>query len=424
MLLLCSFALFVALWCKGKRIPAFCFFYFAITNGFGLRAVATNFDLTYLSFAVGLFAIISYLRDKNTSIRTYSVENGVFWIFCFLGLSFYATIILGIDSPKYAFVVFRTWGLIASFLLFRNFSADELDKLLKWFLLINVVWVVLYYLQFAGLNLFAEERFKTAYKRNCPRLSMFFAIFVIFYYKGKWKWLLFFLFAFTSITSGFRTLLAGFVAAITFFYLMIRKSKIFLLVGMIVFFCSDYMINNAFKDVFNRNGDMSFFEELQNGFRTDYKHYRGILIDGTFAYRTLYLVERIDYLLSNPEYMLFGVGSIYEKSPNNHFHFYVQSSGVIETDDLFWAAPLLRYGFFGTGLYVIFFVSYYRYFRRQNLNDKMVRIGMIFFLMLLLTSLSTWSFARPENMIAMGMCYYKVRRDSENKFVESSNEKD
>lgn len=415
MVLLCSFALFLILWRMEKRIPAFCFFYFAITNGFGLKIAATKFDLTYLSFAVGTFAVVSYLRDKNTNLFSYSIENGILLIYCFLGLSFYFTIFFEIDTSKYAFVVFRSWGLISIFLLFRCVNSYELDDLIKWFLAINVIWIILYYLQFAGLDLFVEESFKTAYKRNCPRLNLFFAILSLFYCRGPLKWVLFLFFSFSTITSGFRTLLTSFFIACTFFYGLIQKNKAFVFIGLISILGINLLMNVYFSDIFNRNGNMSFLEEIKKGFEIDYKHFQGMRIDGTFAYRTNYLIERLDFLLNNPKYMLFGVGSIYEGSPNNHFHFYIQDSGIIETDDLFWAAPLLRYGFVGVGLYVLFFVFYYRYFRFQNLNEKMVKVGMIFFLTLLFSSLSTWSFARPENVLAMGLCYYRVKNSFENK---------
>ena len=410
MILLLFYLLSILCWMKGKRAISLVFLYAAITNGFNLKILATNYDLTYLSFAFGTYAVFSYLLKKGKELFVLNVENSVVWLYIFLAIHFLATVFLSIDSLKFSFIVFRQWGLISIFLLFRNFSVKEIDQALKWIFLITIVWLILYYLQLVGINLFIEERFLTSFKRNTPYLSIFFAIYAFYNFKKKEKWLIILPFLWTTVTSGSRGALTGLVLSFVVFYAIMKKSKQILIIGLIFFFGQTYITKFLSNETFSRNGEMSFLEELKNGFNTDYKHFHGVNLDGTFAYRTLYLSERIDYLLNHPQNIPFGVGSIYETSPNNYLHFFIQHSGRIETDDLFWAAPLLRYGFIGISLYIIFFFSYFRFFARQNLNDKTIKTGTIFFLFLLFTSMNTWSFTIVPNIMVMGMYYYKAKK--------------
>jgi len=397
---------------KGKRAISLVFLYAAITNGFNLKILATNYDLTYLSFAFGTYAVFSYLLKKGKELFVLNVENSVVWLYIFLAIHFLATVFLSIDSLKFSFIVFRQWGLISIFLLFRTFSIQEIDKTLKWLFVITTLWLGLYYLQLVGINLFIEERFITSFKRNTPYLCIFFAIYIFFNLNKNTKWLLIVPFLWTTVTSGSRGSITGLIMAFVVFFAIMKKSKKILLLGLLFFFGQTYITKFLNNETFSRNGEMSFLEELKNGFNTDYKHFHGVNQDGTFAYRTLYLSERIDYLLNNPHYIPLGVGSIYETSPYNHLHFFIQHSGRIETDDLFWAAPLLRYGIAGISLYIIFFFSYFRFFSHQNLNDKTIKTGTIFFLFLLFTSMNTWSFTIVPNIMVMGMYYYKAKKTS------------
>lgn len=417
MILLLSYALSILFWNLNKRAISLVFFYVAITNGFNLKIIATNYDLTYLSFAFGTYAVISYARQNKANLFKLNPENCIVWLYGFIAIHFFFTVLLGIDTLKYSFIVFRQWGIIGVFLLFRKFTIKEIDDSLKYILVITFFWLFLYYLQFFGINLFIEERFITAFKRNTPFLCLFFAIYIFCYYDNKIKWLLIAPLLWTCVTAGSRGGLTGIIMSVVIFYSLIKKSKKTLALGLIILLGHNYILDFFKSDTFSRNEGISFIDELENGFSTDYKHFHGVMLDGTFAYRTLYLYERFDYLLDHPQNIPFGIGSIYETSPNNNMHFFIQDSGKIETDDLFWATPLLRYGFIGISLYLIFFITYFRFFRYKNLDDKTVQIGMVFFMMLLFTSMGTWSFARPENIMAMGMCYYKVKKMTEQKLL-------
>ena len=301
MILLLLYFCFCLLWINGYKVLSLVFFYASITNGFYLKIFATDYDLTYLSFAAGSFAVFSYMRCRNANVLSYSVENSVVWLYMFIGVHAFFTMFLGIDSPKYAFVVLRQWGLVSIFLLFRKLSAPEIDKALKYLLVVNFIWLVLYYLQFVGLDIFVEEKFKTAFKRNIPDLAMFFAVYVFFMLSNNIKWILMFLFAFTSVSAGWRGSLVGLIGAFFVYYAIIKKSKKILILGALALVCQSWIIDVIQGETFSRNGKMSFLDEVKNGFSLDYKRFHGVLLDGTFAYRTLYLYERFDYLLNNPK---------------------------------------------------------------------------------------------------------------------------
>ncbi len=418
MILLIIFALSVVFWFFRKRALSCLFLYISIENCFQLKFLSTDYDVTYLSFAWATYAVFAYLREKKTNLFHLSLENCVVWLYLYMWLHAYCTIMLEIETIQYSFVVLRQWGGVGLILLARKLTKDEISVLFKYLFGVTLVVGALYYLQFAGFDLFVEERFKTIYKRNSPHLYVFFSIYVYFLYRNFQQWLFMLPLLFMSVTSGVRNSLAAVIAALVFYSAVINKSKKIFVLGIIVLFAYHYTSELLLDDVFNRNGNLSFQDEIKEAFSLDYKHFYGFETMGTLSYRVLYFAERVDYLLNHPLNMPFGIGSIYEASPNNHMNFYIQSSGRIATDDLFWATPLLMYGFFCIALYIIFIYKAFLFFKKHIETDLFASIGLVFLLFLLFSSMTTWSFHAEYNLFVLGLLVSIVQKKNDGLLLE------
>lgn len=106
--------------------------------------------------------------------------------------------------------------------------------------------------------------------------------------------------------------------------------------------------------------------------------FRGLASQSTFMFRIALIAERADYLLSNPEKMLFGVGSMHEDTAQKHFNFKIgtansDSNGQyrvcqLDSIDTVWGPLLIRYGFVGLILHisVVVWMILAFYKRREN----------------------------------------------------------
>lgn len=144
--------------------------------------------------------------------------------------------------------------------------------------------------------------------------------------------------------------------------------------------------------------------------------YSNVRETGTLAFRTALLMERWKYILSNPEYLPFGVGMIDENSPNNRFNFFMGTAqdnlkfgkSQIESVDLLWATPLLRYGIMGIIFYCLFFILFIKQFK--CINNPYANIGALYIMLLLFTSMTGDHARRPEFLFPLFMVAVYVQR--------------
>lgn len=418
MILLALFVLSVLLWLKGSRIWALLLLYVVATNGFQLKLLATEYDLSYLTFVFSLYAVVKYIKSNYRTLTTFSVESSIVILFLFMTLHFLATFIIGIDSIQHSFSVYRQWGNIGLFLLVKRMTPIEVNKSIFSLMLLTLCVGILYYTQFFGFDLFVEEKFITEFKRNAPPLYVFFAIYLWFSNQNIYKWIFIVFFISMAFFEGSRGSMGGVVLAFILYYAIIKRSYKILILGTVCFFAQNYISSLLSNELLNRH-DVSMYEEIENSFSTDYRSFRGVRSEGTLKYRTAHLSERIDYLLDHPINIPFGIGSIAEQSPENRMHFYISTSGQIATNDLFWSTPLLRYGIIGILFFLTFFFALAKdYWKNERFLHA--KIGLVFFFYLLMSSFNTDSFHTTPNIIALAMCFYLCKFEQENANVPHS----
>lgn len=155
-----------------------------------------------------------------------------------------------------------------------------------------------------------------------------------------------------------------------------KRVVLFFIVGCALVFLYTKFMSSSFD-----RGNKSFYEEFMSAFNLstllDFYSYasstNGQMFDfvnnSTFAFRISMLIERILFIFTNPQYLLFGVGAVEESSPYNTFHFilgtpndmYKYGYCMIDSADIVWVPYILRYGLAG----IVFWYCYFRTLRRM-----------------------------------------------------------
>ena len=117
--------------------------------------------------------------------------------------------------------------------------------------------------------------------------------------------------------------------------------------------------------------------------------------NGTLSFRVLLLMERVDYMLKNPRYTVFGIGTRHEDSPKTErqFDFILGSNRAsrgtfdqISSGDLVWVNPLMRFGFFGIALFLYLSWVTIRYLYKRRNDSDLAMSTFLFYLFLMIIS--------------------------------------
>ena len=129
---------------------------------------------------------------------------------------------------------------------------------------------------------------------------------------------------------------------------------------------------------------------------------------GSSIFRMAMLIERIDYLVKNPQYLLFGVGAIHEDSPNcyNRFDFTLGTRNegrmfgkcLIESGDITWVPVSLRYGLAGVAIHLTILIIIAKLARKRKDTLKILFPLIIF---IFLKSFSGPLFENPIRCIEL-----------------------
>lgn len=147
------------------------------------------------------------------------------------------------------------------------------------------------------------------------------------------------------------------------------------------------------------NEDSSTLDDIKTAMETDYE--TAVYNDfenesGTLTFRVMLLMERIDYLLNNPRYTVFGIGTRHEDSPKTkrQFDFNLGTInhktleiGQISSADLAWVTPLMRFGFLGIALFLYLSWTIIQFLYKRRKDSDMAMSAFLFYLLLIIISL-------------------------------------
>lgn len=333
---------------------------------------------------VNIVLFLMLLLTRKISFR--KRQRDIFSIYIFIYILFYLieltiTVITNNETLLMALKVIRVPFVFLSYYLMRLIPLKSFKRFLKIGLLITLFQGLLFYLQFAGIFLMKgcdEERilkfgFKSAL--NIPTLSIFYLFYVLkSKYVKHWRYpILFFLLGIVFLTYVRTNILAILIAM--FVYLLMnndrkkRRSLLFITIISIPL-AINFISTKSSATSSSLRDDVRWL--VQN--RGDYSQIDASA--GSFTFRMGILAERWDYLLSHPQYLLTGVGTIHEDSPYcyKRFNFMLGTRNeeryneycLIESGDIAWSPVLLRYGLTGIVLHVALFVLVFSICRKRR----------------------------------------------------------
>jgi hypothetical protein len=393
--------------------------FFILTSGFGFVATPEEIRLTDIALFMCLsIAFSNFIRDgKFFSAKNDSIAKIIYVLLGYYTIIAILTVLLERDSFLYSFKIWRLELFYLAYFTFRKIPISETEKAFKFILVMTVIAMFFFILQFIGLTgiLYqdaGDELFSRTDKgrfRNLPFLAAP-LIFYLLYYNGQLKYRNVFLFLFIAavILAQSRGLMIGILISIVIYQLLIRKfsklaQKLVLLGVFAVLFLP--ILQHRFVSKEGSGQDIGFFEEINKGFSlsTDFTKYDRTDIEGNFSFRMFLITERIQYLFSHPEYLLSGVGTIHENSPYNRLDFVIGSVKVddsgdlivqqLDTNDISFAAHLLRYGFLYFIIFIYFMCSSIKRLYQSRKLSVMTIAAFLLMVEISIQSLSTDQFS-------------------------------
>ena len=346
------------------------------TGGFGLIASASYplqmADL--LIIPILIITVLEYSRDKHYfSVKGDKLGKIIFWILGFILLQYIRTIVVGEETPLWAFKVARVQLLFLIVFYIRKQTPKTLEKYVKLLIIFSSIQGVLYYLQLIGVTgILAEDYFDNSMIVRYTNYPWFMPFILVYFIVKKdinlTKRL--FMLAFwgmMAILSQTRGVIIGVAACVLLLVLIQRnyKSIVYLVAGVAVYVVLIAPVFESRDASSSQGGTSEDISMIMSSGVVGLSEVQSTQV-GTIVFRFGMLAERWLYLVDNPQYLPFGVGCIHEQSPNNHFYFNLGTTNekfkygrcMIESGDITWVPTLLRHGLFGTFLYIFLLLSW------------------------------------------------------------------
>lgn len=371
---------------KGKYAwPLFILIFFA-TGAFIVNLGAT--PIQFKDYGILLLlgcCFLGYLRNssffsiKGLSGAKISALFLVFFVFEFL----YAYL-TNVDSVGNILAVSRDYLYALTYFVFRKSPVEELQKgirlIFKGVILACILFVTQYITHLELTNSYVSETnmLEGNYRmQSTPPFITIILLVVLFYLrKMRGRWLVIVLMFSILLISQNRTPLLALFLEIGLFVLLERKTKNkipIMIAAMVAFpFVNSLLSSRSSEEGGTSNVNVPMLAYISQG------DFQGLASQSTFMFRIALIAERVDYLLSNPEKMLLGVGPMHEDTAQKHFNFIIGTADVdsngqyrvcqLDSIDTVWGPLLIRYGFIALILHISVVVwmilAYYK--KREN----------------------------------------------------------
>jgi hypothetical protein len=337
--------------------------------------------------AIGTFFIL--LPVAYSQKKTVFFVNGdpmTKWIYIYMLLywiEFFVTVLFGRDSWSNGMKVIRVSFVAWGFFIFKTIPLKEFTHFLKVALFITLVQSIFYFLQFFGITLLANstidsDKLSIRYATNIPTLT---TVFIFLLWKAeflkKWRIPLFTL----LISMVFLKFVRGAVISVLVglaYYAFVsseRKRRIPIILMFLILIPIASKVIDIKSEASGGGSGLSDLTYVINN-RSDFTK-----IDkrnGTFSYRMAMLTERVVWLFDHPQYLITGVGTMHEDSPQTirMFHFQIGTHNedralgytLIESGDITWVPVILRYGLIGLFVHgMLLFVMFNQTRRRKDM---------------------------------------------------------
>lgn len=411
--LICIFILLYGLtqYIQGRKgLGAFVFLFF-LTGGFHFLSQSWC-SVKYTDFAVVYLIVVSLLNAVKGNYKFFKPQIKIYKVVTIIGLyitlEFVRTLFLQEEFISFALANYRTYIPFFSFWLVQELKEKEVKTLFKQITFITMLSVVLFDLQpllniqfFHHAAIEASEYADNQIRyRNIPYLAYFYMFLATIRLGfGRCKTVsLVVVFLIAIVLTQHRAVMISYAFCICIYLFISKKGSKLLqygMVGLAIFLFAGSAIINRFEDGTRNN---STLEDIKTVMNLDYQnaaYYEYENVNGTFSFRILLLMERVDYILKNTQYTVFGIGTRHEDSPKTQQQFdfilgsYRQSKdaiGQISSGDLTWVNPLMRFGIFGIAilLYCSWLILSFLY--KGCKRSDIAMAAFLFYLFLILTS--------------------------------------
>ena len=407
LLIVCAFILLYGLaqYMEGRKGRGALVFFFFLTGGFHFLSQRwcpvkyTDFAVVYLLSV----AIINLAKGNHTffkpQIKTYKV---ITVIGIYITLEFVRTLVLKEEILSFALANYRTYIPLFSFWLVQELREREVKRLFRQIAIVTVLSTVLFDLQpLLHIKILQHQSVGNNRYRNIPYLAYFFMLLATIRLNfSRWKTIALVLaFLIAVVLTQHRAVMMAYVICVGLYLLISRKSVNLLqygIIGLLVFiFAGGAIVGRFSKEGVNHT---STIDDIKTVVNMDYE--RAVREEfenenGTFSFRVLMFMERINYMVNNPRYAVFGIGTRHEDSPKTQRQFdfnlgsYRPKTGIIgqiSSGDLAWLNPLMNFGFFGIALFLFLSWTIIRFLYKRRKDSDLAMSAFLFYLFLIIIS--------------------------------------
>ena len=418
-----------------KHIGAIIYFFF-VSNGFFLISddVLAGLPVNKLIDFGSLYLLYVFSRFLSGKIllkryfNQYHEMKLFMMLFIYLTANFLWTVISGQEFFGLSLATYRNVFRFLSFVLFVDMSQYQLKSVFKWILVVTTVACILFVIQpIFGIKTLAgawidisSSSSELSRYRNIPYSVYFFLVYATIRLNltNTTRVLLFLLFGISLILTQHRGIMIGYAISIVAYLLIEKKYKKMVqysIIGAFLFLTVGNMVVSRFEKA-NTGSD---FEALLN------LNYQKVSFEddgdgGTLTFRIMHLLERADFLFNHPAYTLQGIGMRHEDSPltQRDFNFYICSGKIvsnewynqeIDSGDLMWSTPLLRFGIIGLCLFLYITFYLFRFFVKNRQSGEIGKIAFYYYLLMIVTSFKNDQLFDPIHLFIIFMLYYVIK---------------
>lgn len=375
------------------------------------------------------FILLPFVYARNRSVFSFKNDKIAKWIYIFMlfyWLELAVTVISGVETFFNSMKVIRLSFMMWAFFIFRTIPLDDFRLFLKIVFIITLLQSLLFFMQLFGIELLAgvteddqdkKKDLGVNFWGNIPTFTVLFFFLVLnVNFVQKYKKPLAILF----LSMIFMTFTRGLIISIfvsLFYYLFKRVNRKRLLPALLalslLLMIAIFVIGHKSEG----SGGDSASSQITNIIRSSNNLEDIDKGSGTLAFRVAMLMERVFYLIDNPRYLGFGVGTMHEDSPStlSQFNFRIGTVNegralgrcIIESGDITWVPIVLRYGLVGTALhlYILFLV-----FSQANKRKDALFILAPYYLSEIIYSIDTVFFDSPVKMLILALFFAMLSR--------------
>ena len=328
---------------------------------------------------IGFLRNSSFFSIKGLSGAKISALFLTFFVFEFL----YAYL-TNVDTIGNILAVSRDYLYALTYFVFRKSPVEELQKgirlIFKGVILACILFVTQYFTHLELTNSYVAETNILAgnYRMQStpPFIDLILLTVLLYLRKMRGKLMVIVLLFGIFLISQNRTPIIALFLEIGLFILFARRTKYklpIMIAAMVAFpFVNSLLSSRSSEEGGVSNMEVPVFTYISQG------DFQGLASQSTFMFRIALIAERADYLISNPEKLLLGIGPMHEDTAQKHFNFRIGTANIdshnqarisqLDSIDTVWGPILIRYGFIGLILHISAVVwmilAYYK--KREN----------------------------------------------------------